>query len=394
MKMVFAHDHYFIHHDDKVYSPGKLPYSAFARYFHHFDEIKVLSRYKSESTFSPFWTLASGDGIVFKRIENNSSLKSVLFPSRHNIIAIKESLRDCDGVVVRLPSETGLITATLAQQMNIPYIVEVVACPWDAMIGYGSLKGLLYAPVLSWRVKQAVKKAWGAIYVTGFFLQKRYPNKHNVVSASNVELLPTSDSILNQRLDKITASSGGPFKIGMIASLDSPHKGFDTLYKAIYRLKKRGLSIIVEIIGGGGKFKNMKLIDALYLHGNIIFSGQKKSGEDIFSFLDTVDLYVQPSNQEGLPRSVIEAMSRACPVITSSAGGMPELCHHQYLHKPNDAITLAKNIEYLLGNRQEMLLMAHHSFNTSRRYQPEFLMGIRFDFFSHYKDFLLSRSVG
>ncbi|MGP6442194.1 glycosyltransferase [Rahnella aceris] len=391
MKMVFAHDHYFIHHDEKVYSPGKLPYSAFARYFHHFNEIIVLSRYKSDSSFSPHWTLASGDGMVFKKIENHSSLKSVLLPSRKNVIAIKEALRGCDGVVIRLPSETGLITAKLARQMNIPYVVEVVACPWDAMVGYGSLKGLLYAPVLTWRVKQAIKKAWGAIYVTGSFLQKRYPNRHHVVSASNVELLPTSAYVLNQRLHKITASSSGPFKIGMIASLDSPHKGFNTLYQAIYRLKNKGFSIVLEITGAGSKFKNIKMIDELSLRDNIIFSGPRTPGKEIFSFLDTVDLYVQPSNQEGLPRAVIEAMSRACPVITSSAGGMPELCQSEYLHKPDDANGLAKNIEKLLNNRHEMLMMAHYSFNKARFYQPELLERIRFDFFSHYKDYLLSR---
>ncbi|MBU9808557.1 glycosyltransferase family 4 protein [Rahnella sp. SL6] len=390
MKMVFAHDHYFIHHGEKVYSPGKLPYSAFTRYLHHFDQVTVLSRYKNDSSFSPYWTLASGHGMVFKKIENHSSLKSVLFTCHKNIIEIKDTLRGCDGVVVRLPSETGLITAKIARQMNIPYLVELVACPWDAMIGYGSLKGFLYAPVLSWRVRQAVKKAWGAIYVTGSFLQKRYPIKYNGVSASNVDLLPASLSVLNQRCDKIATSSGGPFKIGLIASLDSPHKGFDTIYKAVYRLKNKGVPVILEITGGGSKFKNSPLIDKLLLHDNIIFSGPKTSGEGIFSFLDTVDLYVQPSNQEGLPRAVIEAMSRACPVITSSAGGMPELCQRHYLHKPNDDHTLANNIEYLLKNRQEMLSMAHHSFNTARLYQPELLMKIRFDLFTRYKNHMLS----
>ena len=35
----------------------------------------------------------------------------------------------------------------------------------------------------------------------------------------------------------------------------------------------------------------------------------------IFQLLDDIDLYIQPSLQEGLPRSVVEAMSRACPII-------------------------------------------------------------------------------
>ena len=47
--------------------------------------------------------------------------------------------------------------------------------------------------------------------------------------------------------------------------------------------------------------------------------------DKVFNWLDTIDLYVQPSRQEGLPRALIEAMSRGLPAIGAATGGIPEL---------------------------------------------------------------------
>jgi len=49
------------------------------------------------------------------------------------------------------------------------------------------------------------------------------------------------------------------------------------------------------------------------------------SHHDIMGFYDELDLYVQPSRSEGLPRALMEAMSRGCPAVGSSTGGIPEL---------------------------------------------------------------------
>ena len=38
-----------------------------------------------------------------------------------------------------------------------------------------------------------------------------------------------------------------------------------------------------------------------------------------------MDIYIQPSLTEGLPRALIEAMSRGLPCLASRAGGIPEL---------------------------------------------------------------------
>ena len=50
-----------------------------------------------------------------------------------------------------------------------------------------------------------------------------------------------------------------------------------------------------------------------------------KVGDEFGHTNDNIDVFIMPSLQEGLPRSMVEAMSRGCNVIGSRVGGIPEL---------------------------------------------------------------------
>ncbi|WP_194206470.1 glycosyltransferase family 4 protein [Superficieibacter sp. 1612_C1] len=386
MKMIFAHDHYFYHVSGAVYSPGKLPYIAFQRYLEHFSNITVLSRYKDMEEVSPNWVRSDGDNISFVKLKNYSSLKKLILPDTEQK-KLEEIVRSSDAIVVRLPSEIGFKIASLAKKLGKPYLVEVVACPWDAMIGYGSTKSLIYAPVLRWRMRNVVRNAWGALYVTAKFLQERYPNHHYTISASNVELDTVDESIIELRTLKIL-SNKSTYKLGLIGSLDSPHKGYDVAYHALAKLIGKGVKVELHIVGGGEKYKNIPLIESLGLSQNIIFHGIKKSGLDIYNFLDQIDLYIQPSSQEGLPRAVIEAMSRACPVVLSTAGGMPELVSEELLHKPKDFERLARIIHRLKDDKDMQIKLGVANYNKSMEFNRKKLHKLRYDFFGKYKRML------
>ena len=86
------------------------------------------------------------------------------------------------------------------------------------------------------------------------------------------------------------------------------------------------------------------------------------------AWLDAVDLYVQPSRQEGLPRGTLEAMSRACPALGSTAGGLPELLEPECLHKPGDAAGLGALITRAAGDRDWQRRQAQRNFEVARRY--------------------------
>ena len=65
-----------------------------------------------------------------------------------------------------------------------------------------------------------------------------------------------------------------------------------------------------------------------------------------------MSLYIQPSFTEGMPRSLLEAMSMGCPVMGSSVGGIPDVVSKDLLHKKGDYKTIAKQIERLCFNRE------------------------------------------
>lgn len=377
MKMIFAHDHFFYHVNGNVYSAGKLPYASFQRYFNHFDSISVVSRYKEMDSVAPNWSISSGENIDFFKMENQSSLSGLFLKDKKRIEELYALVREADGIVVRLPSEIGIMVAGIARELGKKYIAEVVACPWDAMTGYKSVKGFLYAPFLTLRTRLAVKNAWGAIYVTDNFLQKRYPN-NRAIAISNVELLDSTQERLAKAYPKKS------IRVGLIGSLDSPHKGFDTIYNALRILTNRNIDISLHIVGGGDKYKNEALLSNLRIMDKVFFKGNIKPGKDIYEFLDTTDIYVQPSNQEGLPRSVIEAMSRGCPVVLSSAGGMPELVTPEYLHEPGDYQSLADIIARVIRDESEFHSCVASSIKTAERFDAGILAIKRYDFFKAY----------
>lgn len=85
----------------------------------------------------------------------------------------------------------------------------------------------------------------------------------------------------------------------------------------------------------------------MHLEDCVSILGAKPHSE-VFSWLDSIDIYVQPSFMEGLCRSIVEAMSRACPVICTNVGGNYELVSSDCLFEKLimlDLLTYSKNDE-------------------------------------------------
>ena len=104
-----------------------------------------------------------------------------------------------------------------------------------------------------------------------------------------------------------------------------------------------------RVVGEGDATPFLRSRDALGLEEEVSFEGTLPPGEAIARWLDGLDLYLQPSYQEGLPRAVIEALSRGRIVIGSTAGGTPELLRTDRLHRPGDDVALSRIILNVLG---------------------------------------------
>ena len=106
----------------------------------------------------------------------------------------------------------------------------------------------------------------------------------------------------------------------------------------------------------------------------------------MFSWLDRMDLYLQPSRQEGLPRALIEAMSRGLPAIGSTIAGIHELLEKECLHLPNDEKMLADLILKALSDKQWLKNQAARNYHIAKSYSKSNLDLIRTEFWSKFAE--------
>lgn len=281
-----------------------------------------------------------------KKIKNTEASKFSAFNSNHfHIIAlpefnspirffrsytklkanIKSAVLNTDILIARLPSTSGRIAIYYARKFKIPYLVEVVGCPWDALWNH-SLIGKIFAPYAFLKMKYMVRHAPFVQYVTSAFLQRRYPTLGLSVGVSDVIIPDLDPQVLENRIKNLKLSNfnNSPLVLATIAGIDVKFKGQDLVLRAIAILRKEGVACKYFLVGKGSGERLRTIAENLGILDSVVFYGELPR-QKVLDFLNEVDLYIQPSFQEGLPRAIVEAMSRACPVIGSDAGGIPEL---------------------------------------------------------------------
>lgn len=301
---------------------------------------------------------------------------------------IKNQVSKSDIVVARLPSTFGYMAIGWAKRLSKPFIVEVVGCPWDALWNH-SLRGKILALPNYLLMKYYVKNSSYVMYVTEKFLQNRYPSRGLSIGCSDVVIADIDNEILKRRLEKIDNSfAKKKLCLGTVAALDVGFKGQQYVIYALKKLKESGLVFEYRLIGGGDpKFlsdlsKKLGVEDCLKIYGSI-------PHDMVLNELDSIDIYIQPSKQEGLPRALIEAMSRGCLAIGSNAGGIPELLDARYIIRKGDYMSIVK---LLRGISKSMLIeQAEINFRKSQNYRLELVENKRNNFYNQFKTLLQSR---
>lgn len=392
MNIVFAHDHIFYRTSDgKRYSNGGLSSEIWDRYLKVFDKIEVVSRgldVNYDFIKTKNLTLASKDNVEFTQVQNLSSIKGKVLNQKRAKVILTEKIKNSDALIARVPSEIGYLAIEVAKELNKPWIVEVVSCAFDDLWNYGNLKGKLYAPISYLKMKKLVKQSPYAIYVSQKMLQTKYPTEGKQIGCSNVRLKYIDESIIEKRISKINDSSK-VLTIGLIGAINNKRKGIDTALKSINILKD-SYNIKLKILGGGDPSKWDSLINELDIRENVEFCGILPPGEQVYKWLDEIDIYIQPSFGEGLPRAIIEAMSRACPVIGSTVGAIPELISLEYMHKPGDYKKLAYLIKNLYEDKEKQKLISIENLDISKKYEEKYLTNIRTEFLNKFKEYTLN----
>ena len=113
----------------------------------------------------------------------------------------------------------------------------------------------------------------------------------------------------------------------------------------------------LSIIGEGGEFNKLEgVIHELNLQNRVQLLG-KIDNNKISQFLLTADIFIQASDYEGLPHSVLEAINYEIPILSTEVGGCKDLLNDGergfIIPIPPDKKIIAENITYIIDNKDE-----------------------------------------
>ena len=388
MILGFIFDTVMLKDENNNYYAINLNYNLWNdRYLPIFKRMIVSTRVKEASNKEieekKGYVLSNGENVEIKPITKYNKITDIFFKQNEIIEQLEDTIKKCDKIIIRLPSPLGNLACDVCRRLGKNYAIEMVACPWDGYSHHGHWAGRIVAPYMYIETKKQCKVAKRVLYVTKEFLQKRYPTKGVTTNASNVIIHEAPDEILEKRIEKIKENKEN-YTLGLVGPLNLEAKGHKVALKSVKELIKKYPKLKIEFVGAGDKQKLQKIVNALNINENVIFKGTLPSGNTMLEWMDTLDILVIPSYQEGLPRVLIEAMSRGCPAVGAYTGGIPELIRNEVIHKPGDYKKLSKDIEKIFENTEFATELAKENFYNSKQYAKEYLDIRRSNF---WKDF-------
>lgn len=133
-------------------------------------------------------------------------------------------------------------------------------------------------------------------------------------------------SDLSRCIVKADYKPSKPFRIVHVGRFN-PQKNHEAIIDAVEKLKKEGLKVHVDLVGGAGNEEERKLeVIQRGLGNEFGFCGLQ---ENVYPYLANADCFILPSLYEGMPVTLIEAMGCGMPIIASAVGGVPDMVENE-----------------------------------------------------------------
>lgn len=377
--MLFVHDHVFIEHNNRLYTTGSLNNLILNRYIEWFGFVNVFA-YKR--------LYAEKDRKIVKEGNESSVANFTLVEKKRSISSMISQVKEikklviADSCVVSRMSILGIISVHYAKKYKKPYLIEVVADPWDSLWNH-SFKGKIIAPLMVLITKYYVKNAPHVVYVTDKYLQNKYPTNGKELACSDVEININSKD-LSLRMNKIKRMDLKKINLGTLANVEVPYKGQEFVIRSIPGLIKRGVLVHYYLYGAGDNTRLKEISHKLGIKDYVSFVGPVPHSNVIEKLRD-LDIYIQPSLQEGLPRAVIEAMSVGLPIIGAKTGGIPELIDSDWQVNKKNIDEISNKLANLSKN--DLSKAASNNFEKSFNFQGDILNQKRNMFYGEFVDY-------
>lgn len=141
--------------------------------------------------------------------------------------------------------------------------------------------------------------------------------------------------------------------IGYIGRFDH-EKGIMNFIEALPLIERKKLDIETIIIGWGPLYNEIKnKLKSYELHNVQLLD--KITNDQVPDYLNELKLLVVPSNKEGLPNIVLEAMACGTPVLATPVGGIPDVIKNNetgFIINKNVAEHIVESIIFALSYQQ------------------------------------------
>jgi glycosyltransferase involved in cell wall biosynthesis len=140
--------------------------------------------------------------------------------------------------------------------------------------------------------------------------------------------------------------------VGIIVARVDGMKGHETLLRALPLLRQNGHRMTLLVAGDGAERPALETLARELALGpeEVRFLGFRS---DVPDLLAASDFFLLPSRTEGLPLSMLEAMTHGLPAIATPVGGIPEVIRpgeHGFLVPVDDAPALSAAMSQLCAD--------------------------------------------
>ena len=168
---------------------------------------------------------------------------------------------------------------------------------------------------------------------------------------------------------EIRAQFPGKFVVGHVGALDNAQKNQELIIRVAREVEHSHPDLQFVLVGGGDDEAMLKA--AAEGLSNVTFTGFVRNVGD---FLAAFDLFILPSNREGIGGILFDAMDCGLAVIASSVGGLPDIVHdgqNGLLIAPARADQLRDAIFTLLGDPERRRALGERGREVARNFSAD-----------------------
>jgi N-acetyl-alpha-D-glucosaminyl L-malate synthase BshA len=257
-------------------------------------------------------------------------------------------------------------SAYLARQLLLPRQLGVVTTLHGTDITVVGLEPAFF------RVTQFSVQSSDRVTAVSKFLKQRAESTFGITRPIDVIYNFVDPDIFAPRRRSGLRLASPDTRILMHASNFRPVKNIPAVIHVFAEVRKRMQAKLVMIGDGPEKAGAEALTRELGLERDVLYLGNQDCMEEL---LPLADVFLLPSSSESFGLVALEAMSAEVPVVSSNAGGLPEVVEHGvtgFLHDSTHVAGMVQSVMKLLTNEPLRRAMGRRARREAKqRFSPD-----------------------